>query len=215
MVSAAPFVAALLLGDLDEHDLPPLDHLLDLVVAEGSRALMLGFLELVAADRLDDFGLALLVVEIECGPRGRQDCVLRQGVGAITQRRGVGIAGVGHRDSRRLSPAARTSALGGGTCDILPGQRLGNRLRTLLVLRPAPRRTRPPSPPRSVRQLRPRRSRPRRLPADLEPAPAPATPLQSRRRLPRRQFRRPLPANSNSWIARSPGASPRSATGIL
>src|SRR5260221_5595939 len=50
-------VAALLLSDLHQHDLPALDDFLDLVVAQRARALAGGFLELVAADgfdRLDD-----------------------------------------------------------------------------------------------------------------------------------------------------------------
>ncbi len=54
-------VAALLLGHLHQHDLPALDHLLDLVVAERPDALARRFLDLVAAHRLDrlDRGAAL------------------------------------------------------------------------------------------------------------------------------------------------------------
>src|SRR5208282_4012836 len=48
-----PLVAALLLDHLHQHDLPALDHLLDLVVARCSEAARRHFLDVVAADGLD------------------------------------------------------------------------------------------------------------------------------------------------------------------
>src|SRR6185312_3397431 len=54
-------VAALFLGDLHQHDLPALDHLLNLVMAIRTRPRALRLLDLIAADRLDRFRAWLLL----------------------------------------------------------------------------------------------------------------------------------------------------------
>ena len=57
--------AALFLDDLHQHDLPALDHLLNLVVATKARRALLHFLERVgAADGLDGFFLVLFAIAI-------------------------------------------------------------------------------------------------------------------------------------------------------
>src|SRR5690606_16937873 len=102
-------VAALLLGDLDQHDLAALDHLLDLVAPQQLGPAPGGVLDLLAADRVDPgllrdlFDAAVAVAVAVAITRG---VVLGRGaaapgrparrpLGRLVLRIAVGIAAVG------------------------------------------------------------------------------------------------------------------------